>query len=70
MFGFPRPIEGDNIGDGSPLVLGVESAIGDLHAPCDPTTTVHVLDWNGDGEAELAHGLDVIHLRPGVIDCR
>lgn len=53
MFGFPRPIEGDNIGDGSPLVLGDESAIGDLHAPCDPTTTVHVLDWNGDGEAEL-----------------
>ena len=50
---FPRPIEGGNRGDGSPLVLGDENAIGDLHAPCDPTTTVHVLDWDGDGAPEL-----------------
>ena len=53
MSDFPQPIEGDNSGYGSPLVLGDESQIGDLHAPCDPTTTVHVLDWDGDGEREL-----------------
>lgn len=53
MSGYPRPIEGANGGDGSSLVLGAEDAIGDLHAPCDPTTTVHVLDWDGDGEKEL-----------------
>jgi len=53
MSDFPRPIEGDNSGDGSPLVLGDEREIGDLHAPCDPTTTVHVLDWDGDGKREL-----------------
>ena len=50
---YPRPIEGGNLGDGSPLVLGDESVVGDLHAPCDPTSTVHVLDWDGDGEPEL-----------------
>ena len=50
---YPRPIEGGNTGDGSPLVLGDEAVIGDLHAPCDPTSTVHVLDWDGDGEPEL-----------------
>ena len=50
---YPRPIEGGNTGDGSPLVLGDESVIGDLHAPCDPTSTVHVLDWDDDGEPEL-----------------
>ena len=53
MTEFPRPIEGSNAGDGSPLVLGDENRIGDLHCACDPTTTVHVLDWDGDGEAEL-----------------
>ena len=34
--------------------------IGDLHAPCDPTSTIHVLDWDGDGEPELiASGNDI-----------
>ncbi len=50
---YPRPIEGANRGDGSPLVLGAEKQIGDMHSPSDPTTTVHVLDWDGDGKAEL-----------------
>lgn len=50
---YPRPIEGSNVGDGSPLVLGDDNVIGDLHAPCDPTIIVHVLDWDGDGEREL-----------------
>ena len=53
MSEYPRPIEGGNSGDGSPLMLGDEGVIGDLHAPCDPTSTVHVLDWDGDGEPEL-----------------
>ena len=53
MSTYPRPIEAGNSGDGSPLVLGDEGVIGDLHAPCDPTSTVHVLDWDGDGEPEL-----------------
>ena len=53
MSEYPCPIEGGNSGDGSPLVLGDAGVIGDLHMPCDPTTTVHVLDWDGDGEPEL-----------------
>ena len=53
MSEYPRPIEGGNSGDGSPLMLGDEGVIGDLHAPCDPTSTVHVLDWDGDGDPEL-----------------
>ncbi len=53
MSAFPRPVEGGNLGDGSPLVLGDENVIGDLHAPCDPSSTIHVLDWDGDGEPEL-----------------
>ena len=53
MTDYPRPIEASNAGDGSPLVLGDEGRIGDLHAACDPTSTVHVLDWNGDGQGEL-----------------
>ena len=50
MSEFPRPVESGNSGDGSPLVLGDDFVIGDMHAPCDPTATVHVLDWDGDGE--------------------
>lgn len=53
MTEYPRPIEGGNAGDGSPLVLGDDRQIGDMHSPCDPTSTVHVLDWDGDGEPEL-----------------
>ena len=50
---YPRSIEGSNIGNGSPLVLGDESLVSHMHAPCDPTATIHVLDWDGDGEMEL-----------------
>lgn len=50
---YPQLIEGGNSGDGSPLVLGTSNTIADLHCPCDPTTTVHVLDWDGDGKEEL-----------------
>ena len=53
MAEYPRPIESCNAGDGSPLVLGDENQIGDMHSPNDPTSTVHVVDWNGDGEPEL-----------------
>lgn len=53
MAEYPRPIEACNAGDGSPLVLGDENQIGDMHSPNDPTSTVHVVDWNGDGEPEL-----------------
>ena len=50
MSEFPRAIEGGNGGDGSPLVLGDESAIGDLFCAA---WRVHILDWDGDGEREL-----------------
>ena len=64
MSEYPCPIEGANAGDGSPLVLGDESKVGDLHTPCDPTTTVHVLDWDGDGEPELVcSGNDIYSYR-------
>jgi hypothetical protein len=53
MPGYPHPIEGSNVGDGSPLVLGTEDIVADLHTPCDPTVTVHVLDWDGDGQQEM-----------------
>ena len=48
MSNYPRPIEAGNDGDGSPLVLGDEQLIGDLHSPCDPTNVVHVFDCDGD----------------------
>ena len=50
---YPRAIEGSNIGDGSPLVLGDETLVSNMHAPCDPTSTIHVLDWDCDGEMEM-----------------
>ena len=50
MTGFPRPIEGGNSGDGSPLVLGDPDVIGDMFAG---SSSVHVLDFDGDGEREL-----------------
>ena len=57
MSEFQLPIEGGNSGDGSPLILGDDSKIGDTHSPCDPTTTVRVLDWDGGGfTPEVAGG--------------
>ena len=50
MSEFPRPVEGNNSGDGAPLVVGDENAIGDLFTP---ESQVHLLDWDGDGEREL-----------------
>lgn len=50
MSEFPRPIEGGNSGDGSPLVLGDENIVGDLYCP---EHLVHLIDWDGDGEREL-----------------
>ena len=50
MTKFPRPIAGNNSGDGSPLVLGDESVIGDLFTGSGP---VQVLDWDADGEREI-----------------
>jgi hypothetical protein len=47
---YPRPIEGGNSGDGSPLVLGDKNAIGDLFCP---SNTLRIVDWDGDGEREL-----------------
>ena len=50
MTTFPRPIQAGNAGDGSPLVLGDESVIGDLFAG---GSAVRVLDWDADGEPEV-----------------
>lgn len=50
MSEFPRPIDGGNSGDGSPLVVGDENVIGDLFCP---EGQIHLLDWDGDGEREL-----------------
>ena len=50
MSAFPRPIAGSNSGDGSPLVLGDESVVGDLFTG---GSQVQVLDWDGDGEREI-----------------
>jgi hypothetical protein len=50
MSEFPRPIEGGNSGDGSPLVVGDENVVGDLFCP---EGQIHLLDWDGDGEREL-----------------
>jgi hypothetical protein len=47
---FPQPIAGNNSGDGSPLVLGDESVIGDLFAG---GSAVQVVDWDADGEREV-----------------
>ena len=47
MTDFPRPLAGDNAGDGSPLVLGDDSVVGDLFTAA---TSVHVVDWDGDGQ--------------------
>ena len=44
---FPRPIEGGNEGDGSPLVLGDPEAIGDAFVG---SRNICVVDWDGDGE--------------------
>ena len=50
MSEFPRPVAGSNAGDGSPLVLGDETATGDLFTGA---REVHVVDWDGDGEREI-----------------
>ena len=50
MTDFPRPLAGDNAGDGSPLVLGDDSVVGDLFTAA---TSVHVVDWDGDGQPEI-----------------
>ena len=50
MSEFPRPIEGGNSGDGQPLRLGDGNKIGDLFSA---PATVHILDWDGDGEREV-----------------
>ena len=42
MTTYPHPIPASNAGDGSPLVLGDESVIGDLFAG---GSAVKVLDW-------------------------
>ena len=39
---YPRAIEGSNIGDGSPLVLGDETLVSNMHAPCDPVSYTHL----------------------------
>ena len=50
MTTFPRQIAAGNCGNGSPLVLGDESAIGDLFTG---GSSVCVVDWDGDGEREI-----------------
>ena len=50
MNNFPRPIEGGNTGDGSPLLAGGEGYIGDLYCY---EGTINFVDWDGDGEREL-----------------
>ena len=50
MTEFPRPIAGNNSGDGSPLVLGDENVVGDLYAGA---SAVHVLEWDADGQREV-----------------
>jgi hypothetical protein len=47
---FPQPLTGNNSGDGSPLVLGDERAVGDLFFG---GSAVQVLDWDADGECEI-----------------
>lgn len=51
---FPRPLEGSNQGDGSPLVLGTPDVVGDLYL-----SPAHVLDWDGDGKKNdlVGHGM-------------
>ena len=49
MNNFPRPIEGGNTGDGSPLLAGGEGYIGDLYCY---EGTINFVDWDGDGERE------------------
>ena len=44
MSDFPRAIAGGNSGDGSPLVLGDDSVVGDLFTGA---SAAHVLDWDG-----------------------
>ena len=50
MNDFPRAIAGGNSGDGSPLVLGDDSVVGDLFTGA---SAAHVLDWDGDGQIEV-----------------
>ena len=47
---FPRPVEGGNSGDGSPLRLGDPGAFGDAFLV---NGSPHLIDWNGDGRLEL-----------------
>lgn len=50
MSDFPRRIAGGNRGDGSPLVLGDDTVVGDLFTGASAT---HVVDWDGDGQREI-----------------
>lgn len=47
---FPRPIEGGNGGDGSPLRLGDAEQLGDVFAS---NGRIQLVDWDGDGAVEL-----------------
>ena len=47
---FPRPVEGGNSGDGSPLRLGDPHVFGDAFLV---NGNPHLIDWNGDGRLEL-----------------
>ena len=50
MVNFPSPAKGGNSGNGDPLILGDQDVIGDLFTPA---SCIDVLDWDGDGKAEL-----------------
>ena len=50
MVNFPSPAFGGNSGNGDPLILGDQDAIGDLFTP---GSALEILDWDGDGKAEL-----------------
>ena len=50
MVNFPSPAVAGNSGNGDPLILGDQDAIGDLFTP---GSALEILDWDGDGNAEL-----------------
>ena len=50
MVNFPSPAVAGNLGNGDPLILGDQDAIGDLFTP---GSALEILDWDGDGKAEL-----------------
>ena len=50
MANFPSQSVGGNSGNGDPLILGDQDAIGDLFTP---GSALEILDWDGDGKSEL-----------------